>query len=308
MKRIIISVFTTIALILSGYYLPVFGIIGMLLCPLPLALLGNLEGHRRMSLAELMTEITLFIMVSPLMALYFLIGCAGLSSSIFLLSREEFRKTSRYTGAESFLICAGVSLSLKIITILIFWFFTGRNILLPEVPQLHAMMKYSDSPEVYIALRAAMSLLPYMLPSIIVIYVSCEVYLNYTLCYNIIRRYFPDVKNYPPELPLFIHWKFPVSLLLVSVISLIAGYITDREEIYIISVFILNLQIVLNILMLIQGVSLIYWLMEGYKLRRLTRITISIILIIPFFWSWLIILGMSEIGLNLRSKIRKGGY
>ena len=308
MKRIIICVFASLALILSGYFLPVFGFFGMLLCPLPLAILGNLEGHKRMSIAELMIEATLFLAVSPSMAVYFLIGCAPVSAIIFMLSREDFKNAKKYSGAESLLVCAGFSLAMKIILMLVFWFFTGRNFLFPDSAQMHIMMNqmYGDNPELQRAIQSVLSVFPYMIPAMTVIYSSAEAYLNYVFCNSIMRKYFHETKNFPPSLPAFMNWKFPVSLLFAYVFSLALGYFIDIDTWFTGSMFVLNLQIVLNIFMFIQGLSFAFWLMHGFKLRRLTKMIICILFTIPFFWAWLIIMGMCEMALNLREKIKFG--
>lgn len=308
MKRIIICVLSSLALILSGYFMPVLGVIGMMLCPLPLAVLGNLEGHKRMSIAELMIEATLFLAISPSMAVYFLIGCAPVSAMIFMLSREDFRNAKKYSGAESLLICTGFSLAMKVILMLVFWFFTGRNILFPDAAQMSVLMNqmYGDNPELHRAVNSVLSFFPYLIPTITVIYSSAETYLNYALCHSIMRKYFASSKNFPPSLPPFINWKFPVSLLFASIFSLALGYFIDIDSWFAGSMFVLNLQIVLNIFMFIQGLSFAFWLMHGFRFRRFTKMIMCIIFTIPFFWAWLIVMGMCDMALNLRDKIKFG--
>ncbi len=308
MKRIIFCVFISLALILSGAFLPVFGVIGMFLCPLPLAILGNLEGHKRMSIAELMIEATLFLAVSPSMAVYFLIGCAPVSAIIFMLSREELKNAKKYSGAESLLICTGVSLAMKVVLMLVFWLFSGRNILFPDSAQMSIVMNqmYGDNPEMLRAINSVLALLPYMIPTFTILYSTAEAYLNYSLCHSITRKYFQDTKNFPPALPAFINWKFPVSLLFASIFSLAMGYFIDINTWFAGSMFVLNLQIVLNVFMFIQGLSFAFWLMHGFKFRRFTKIIMCIIFTIPFLWAWLVVMGMCDMALNLRNRIKFG--
>ncbi len=308
MKRIIFCVFISLALTLSGYFLPVFGVIGMMLCPLPLAILGNLEGHKRMSIAELMIEATLFLAVSPSMAVYFLIGCAPVSAIIFMLSREEFKDAKKYSGAESLLVCTAFSLAMKVVLMLVFWFFTSRNILFPDSAQMNVLMNqmYGNDPEMQRAVSQVLAIFPYLIPTMTVLYSTAETYLNYSLCHSITRKYFPDTKNFPPALPAFINWKFPVSLLIASIFSLVMGYFIDIDTWFAGSMFVLNLQIVLNAFMFIQGLSFAFWLMHGFKFRRFTKIIMCIIFTIPFFWAWLIVMGMCDMVLNLRNRIKFG--
>lgn len=305
-KNIIICVIITLALILAGTFLPVLGFVGLMICPLPLAVLGCLEGHRSSGVAELLIEATLFFVLSPSMAVYFLIGCAPVAAVIFMLSRSEFKQVKKFTGSESLLFCAGGSLVMKIILLVVFWLFTGRNILFPDSAQMDALLSqlYANQPELQNAVRQVLAIFPYMLPAMLVIYVGAESYLNYSMCSSIMRKRFPECKNFPRALPDFKLWRFPVSLLPAFVFSLVMGYFIDPEKWFAGSAFVINLQIILNIFMFIQGLALVFWLMAGYKLRLAVKILICFILTIPFFWPWLIIMGMCDMTLNLRERIK----
>ena len=285
-----------------------FGFLGLMLCPLPLCVLGSVEGHKRMSIAELLIEATLFLAFSPTMAVYFLVGCAPLSAMIYTLSREEFKSVKNYSGAESLLICTGASIFFKLILIVLYWFFTKRNIMMPDMTQMEAVMTqlYGTQPELMQAMRRVLVLLPRLMPTLLVIYCCAETFMNYSLANKLSRKIFPDSPNYPPELPEFRLWKFPVSLMIVSFLSLLAGYFIDAEEYFEVSMLIMNLQIVLNVFMFIEGLSLLFWIMDGFKLRRGARIILCVIVSFPFFWPWLIVIGMSDMVLNLRERIRIG--
>lgn len=308
MKRIIPCVLITLALIFAGSFLPVLGFTGLMLCPLPLCILGCLDGHRNMSIAELMIEATLFLAFSPTMAAYFLIGCAPLSAVIFSLSRENFRDAKKFTGGESLLICMGADIAFKLIMIALFWVFTGRNIMFPDAAQVSEVMAelYGEQPELREAVRQVLSLIPHLMPSMLVIYATAESFLNYHMCRAVMQRYFPQSKNIPPELPPFRLWKFPVSLLLVSVAGFILGWFIDADEFREVTLFVMNLQITANILMFVQGVSMAFWIMDGFRLRRGAKIAVCFVLSVPFFWPWLIVIGMCEMSINLREKIKFG--
>ncbi len=292
MKKIIPCVFITLSLIFAGSFLPVLGFIGIILCPLPLAILGCIEGQKTASIAELLIEATLFFAVSPSMAVYFLIGCAPLSGMIYLLSRDEFKTAKKYSGAETLLVCAGVSILAKVILLVVLWLFTGRNMLFPDPSQLAAIMSqmYGEDPELMTIARQVLGIFPYMLPAMLVIYCGIESFMNYSLCSTLTKKLFPSSKNYPPELPEFKLWKFPVSLLAASALSLIAGYFIDIDTWFEGSMFVMNLQIVINIFMFIEG----------------TKIFISVLFAIPFFWPWLIVIGMCDMVLNMRERIKFG--
>ena len=308
MKRIIPCVLITLAMIVAGSFVPGFGFLGFMLCSLPLSILGNLEGHKSMSIAELLIEATLFLVLSPTMAVYFLVGCAPLSAMIYTLSREDIKAVKNYSGAESLLLTAGASIAFKLVLILLYWFFTKRNILLPDISQVEPVVRqlYGSQPELMATMMRVVRVIPYLMPSILVLFCSAEAYMNYSLCSKLTRKIAPGSKNFPPELPEFKLWRFPVSLMLVSFLSLLAGYFLDMDAWFEGSVFVMNLQIVVNAFMFTEGLAVIFWIMDGFRMRRGGKIAVCVILSFPFFWPWLIVIGMCDIVLNLRERIKFG--
>ena len=306
MKRIIPCVVITLSLMLAGSFLPLFGFMGLMLCPLPLSILGCLEGRKSMSVAELMIEATLFLVVSPSLAVYFLVGCAPVSAVVFMLSQESFRDVKKLTGGESYIICAGTSILFKTLLLWAFWFFTGKNILFPDTAHVAEVMSqvYGDSPELMASLRQVLAVFPHILPSMLVIYAGIESCLNYSLCHRIIRKVSPQSKTYPPELPPFTMWKFPVSILIVSASAFVLGWFLDTGEDFEVAMFVMNLQIAANVIMFVEGLSLAFWIMEGFRLRRGVKIALGVIMFVPFFWPWLIVMGMCDMALDMRGRIK----
>ena len=309
MKRVIPCVFITLAMILAGSFLPLFGFLGLMLCPLPLAVLACVEGRKASSVAELMIEATLFLAFSPTLAVYYLLGCAPLSAVIFALSQESFRDVKKLTAGESYLICAGVSVLFKTLLLWAFWYFTGKNILMPDSSQTAEIMSqlYGDSPELMAALRQVVVIFPRLMPAMLVIYAGIEAFLNYSLCFTFTRKFFPQSKNYPPELPAFTLWKFPVSIFIVSVSALVLSWFLDIEEDFAVAMFIMNLQIAANVIMFVQGLSLSFWIMDGFKLRKGVKTALGAAMFVPFFWPWLIVIGMCDMSLNMRERIKFKG-
>ena len=296
----------TLGLIVAGFFLPLLGFVGLILCPLPLAVLGCLEGQKRMTIAELIIELTIFIIISPILAIYFLVGCAPVASSIYSVSREDIKEIKKFTGPESLLICAGASIFFKIILLAGFYFFTGKNILFPDAAQMAQIIKelYGDQPELQNAVMRVINVFPYLMPTLLTVYASFEAFLNYILCGRFVKKFSSEAKSFPPELPEFKTWRFPTSLLIVAVLSFIASYFIDTETWFDGAVFLMNLEIVINVFMFIQGLAMMFWIMDGFKLRRVTKIFICLILLIPFFWAWLVVIGMSDSMLNLRERIK----
>lgn len=286
--------------------MPVLGFVGLILCPLPLAVLGCLEGRKRMGMAELLIELTLFIIISPSMAVYYLLGCAPVAAMVYFVSRHDVKMLKKYPASESYLLCAGASIIFKTVLMAAFYFFTGHNILFPDAAQMAAIMQelYGDQPELQEAIIQVVAVFPYLTPTLLTVYASFEAFLVYVLCGKFVKKFSPASDAFPPPLPELKTWRFPVSLLTVGVMSFIASHFIKSDEWFYGAVFLMNLEIVINVFMFVQGLSISFWIMDGFKLKRAAKIFIFFILMIPFFWAWLIVIGMSDMLLNLRERIK----
>ena len=288
--------------------MPVFGFLGLMLCPLPLCVLGCIEGRNRAGIAEIIIELILFLAFPLSVAVYFLAGCAPLSAMVFTLSSKEFRDVKKYSGAESLLAVTGASIFFKLVLIVLFWVFTKRNILMPDMSQMSAVMTqlYGSQPELQEAMTRALALIPYLMSAMLILFCTAEAFMNYSLCHKLTRKLFPECENCPPELPEFKMWRFPASLIAASVVSLLIGYFIDADTWFEVSVFIMNLQVIVNVLMFTEGLSVLFWVMDGFKFRRASKVIACMVIMIPFFWPWLIVIGMCDVVLNLRERIKFG--
>ena len=306
MKRIIPCVLVSLALVLAGFFLPVLGFFCLMLCPLPLCVLGCVEGQKQMAIAELMIEITIFIVISPSMAVYFIVGCAPIAGIVYAVSREDIKRVKKFSGPDSFLLCAGVSIVFKIILLAGFYFFTSRNIFIPDVSQMSATLDqiYGGDPDLQESVMQIVGLLPYLLPTMLVLYSVVESFLNYSLCGKFVKKISPTSQSFPPELPEFKTWRFSPSLLLVLVCSFVASYFVKTDTWFDGAVYLMNLQLVINAFMFVHGLAFAFWIMDGFKMKRGAKIFTCAVLAIPFFWAWLIVMGMSDMALNLRERIK----
>ena len=259
-----------------------------------------------MTIAELMIELTIFIIISPYMAVYFLVGCAPVSAMIYFVSREDVKEHKKFSGAESLLICGGASIIFKIILLAVFYFFTGQNVLFPDSAQMSQIMQelYGNDPQLLEAAMQIVNIFPLLIPTFLTVYVGVETLLNYILCGKFVKKYSPEAKSFPPSLPEFKTWRFPTSLAVVLVACLAISYFIDTDQWRDGAIFLMNLEIVINVFMFVQGLAFTFWIMDGFKLRRVAKIFIVLILMIPFFWAWLIVIGMSDMLMNLRERIK----
>ncbi len=287
---------------------PLLSFWGLLLCPLPLALLGCLDGGRWLGAGIFLTE-GLLLTLSPSLSFYFLLGCSPLSVGLFLLA--EKREKLQWTGGESLFGALIVSILSKLALLAFFWVLTGRNILVPDLAQIELL--FSETGTLSLeqrqgfqeALRQTAALLPYMTPAMILLWSGLESLVNYQFCGRFLRR--RGTERCLPALPPFAEWRLPASLLPAMILSIIAGFFLDTDQWFRASMFVVNLRLVLNVLFFIQGLSLAFWWMTYRGFRPLTRFLLFLLALFPLTWIWLILLGMIDMTFGIRARVRRRG-
>ncbi|MFT9486677.1 YybS family protein [Tepidibacillus infernus] len=108
-----------------------------------------------------------------------------------------------------------------------------------------------------------------------------------------------------PQLPPFREWRFPRSIVYYYILTMIALSIKSVYEINTLKIIVSNLYPILQMLLLAQGLSFLFFLahMKGFK--KGIPIIVSIVAILnPFLSQILIILGMVDLGFHLRNKLK----
>jgi len=141
----------------------------------------------------------------------------------------------------------------------------------------------------------------YITPTLFVIAASVLAYLTILVSIPILKRLRIDVGAWPP----FRHIVFPKSLLWYYLIVVIATFFPIEKGTFV-YIAILNIYYLLQILMIIQGFSFIYYVSHQKGLvRGIVSVFTIISFMIPFFLYLIAILGIIDLGFELRKHINK---
>lgn len=280
---------------------PFLGFWSRLATPLPLALLGYRDGLKWMRGGTLLAAAVLLGMFPLSLSLYFLLGYVPLAFALVHASRRSWQ------GSEALLMCVLVSILAELLLLCVFFSLTGRNLLVPDAEALSR--SYAELPlqeGQAAALREALtrmgSLLPYIVPSMILLSSGLHSAVNYRLC-----EYFQRGRpQSPPSLPPFTDWRFSKTLLPALFLSYFLGALWTPEEWLEGAMFAVNLKLVLNILFFVEGLSLAFWWVDRRKFKPAWRFMTIFILMIPVMWLWLIFLGIADIVFDVRARARRG--
>lgn len=139
-----------------------------------------------------------------------------------------------------------------------------------------------------------------LLPFIIISYSLFIIGINHMLVGKITKRMGINIPKFIP----FREWTFPKSIIFYYLITVIIIQIKSLLDIYAINLIVINLYPLLQLVLMIQGLSFVFYYTYNKKLGRGLRVISIISLFIPVVSQLIHILGMVDIGFNLRNKIK----
>ncbi|KAA0546037.1 DUF2232 domain-containing protein [Bacillus sp. BGMRC 2118] len=142
-----------------------------------------------------------------------------------------------------------------------------------------------------------------LLPTVLVIIAFVLAFITQFISIPILKRFKFKVEKWPPfrklKLPRSIIWYYLIVMVLMMI------QIVDKDTF--LYVGIINLFVVLELLLVLQGVSFIFFFSHHKKLSNGIPITILILsLFLPFLLYIVRIIGIIDIGFNIRDELKKG--
>lgn len=296
-----------VVLFLSAEFLPFVGLAFSLLAPAPLVVLG-LRHNGKMAVLGLLIATTLVVLfLGPLSGLFFLLGFGVLGVSLGWLAKRC------KSGAEVLLYGILVSLGSKLLLMVLAAKITGINPFQLDAGEFQAMVDrifslYQSagmSPESLAAVRQqfaqAIETIPMIFPAILTAASALDCYLSYTVSSFVLKRI---GGRGLPALPPFSHWRFPRSLfgaLIVSVVFTVVG-VKGGEAWHIALRAGVNLRMLLNFLFLLQGLSLIWYVLKGRVGKALGVVAIILVMFVPLLSTVAVMAGIADMWLDFRAR------
>lgn len=146
----------------------------------------------------------------------------------------------------------------------------------------------------------SIEMISYIVPSAMVITSIVLTFVTQFFANQVLKRFKFDTYPFPP----IREWTFPKSLLWYYLIVTII-FMTGLEEGTILFTIIINLFIVLEVIMTIQGFSFIFFYFHNNKKSLTIPVVIVILsLFMPFLLYIIRILGIIDLGFNLRRRMK----
>lgn len=275
----------TVLLGLVTVYVPLIGMIVEFFCAVPLAILTTRQGAGKGLTALVVTFILLSMLISPLLAVRLTLSFGVCGVALGWCVRNNFNAVRIFFTTLVVASAAQVLLLLFLIVVM------DINLIETQIETVRE--SFNESFKLYEELgiaperineaksqvEPALQTIVFLMPTLIMI----TALINAVATYLTAQWIFPKLQMKIPQLPPFAEWKFPVLFFYTTIIGGLGmywGFTRGWTEIYEIS---LNLLIVSAIIGTIQGLALLSFIFDHYKISKLMRRVLYVILILNMF-------------------------
>lgn len=266
---------------LISVYIPVIGTFVNLIWPVPIILLGVRHGYKWSIMATVVAGVLIAILMHPLQAVAVVVGFGLIGIALGYAFRND------YSPAKALFIGSCASLVSKLAVVGIGIFIMGINPLNFETEALSSTvtqivdfyrsmgMGEEDLKKMDESVRTMIDMVKLLFPAGLVLASVADTYLNFWVAKKVLKRLGHAVKPFPP----FKLWKMPKYILWFFAAALLMSYLGRTHEQQLVYNIGMNLEVIVSIVLLIQGLALFYFLADKYNLSRLVRGIILVLIL-----------------------------
>lgn len=307
-KEIMLASLLSFGLFFCGMLIPILAFPLMFLYSFPSLMLTFRQSAASGVTCVIITTSALFMIFPPLLPLIFF-QAFGLAGVFLALAAKKIKNAPD-------LIIAGVIISLgcKLLTAFIIYTLTGVNLFAPDTAELEkALASFvgsmsSFSPAASESIRKNPGLvideMVLLIPYTIILFSIVEVLLTFILSSRLHKKATGEVFF---KLPPFAEWTFPQNVLFAMIVGLICELISQKaENPYFLRQLSVNLVALTRTFFIVQGLAVACNFMETKGFPRAARIVMIVLTpLIGVLGDMFSILGILDIGFNLRKRIRR---
>lgn len=292
---------------LISVYIPFIGAFVNLIWPVPIILLGVRHGYKWSLMATVVAGILIAILLHPLHAISVAIGF-GLTGIVL---GHCFRKG--YSPVTSVLLGSVASLASKIAVLSITAVVLNIN---PLADQSEALakaveqaisvyrnfgLKEAELAQISESMHGMLSMMKLILPAGFAMASVVDTFLNFLVARAVLRK----LGHHIPAFPAFSRWTLSPAILYAFIVSMLMIYWGKSREIEMLATAGLNLQVASSMLLMLQGLSVIFFYAARYGLPKFMRwLFVTLAFTNGFIMQAVVFLGAFEIALDIR-KLRR---
>lgn len=292
-------------LLLITLYIPVLGMIVNFFLALPF-IMFSAKYDRKSSFIFLVGSILISMIVGTVLAIPIALsyGLTGIVMGDFIREKKS-RAAGFIAGSFVFLISLVVEYAAAIVFFQMDFIKETMGMFQESLKQSTAMLEgigQSPDPAMLEQFQEGIQMLEVLVPSLFALASFMIVFLIQLASFPIIKRFGIQVANWQP----FRKLKLPKSLLWYYIIVLFASIIFNPEEGNYWYIALVNLSFILQFFMLLQGLSFVFFISYEKDLPKFIPVLITILIfIIPILLYIVRILGIIDLGFDLRKRVEK---
>ena len=298
----------TVIMGLVTVYVPILGMLVEFFCAVPLAILTARQGAGKGLTALVVTFILLSILISPLLSTRIALSFGICGVTLGWCVRKNFG------AARIFLTTLIVASAAQVLTFMLLIFVMDVNLIETQIELLRE--SFNESFDMYESMgveqarineaksqvEPALQTLAFLMPTLMML----TALINSIAVWLTAHWIFPKLQMKIPKLPPFAEWQFPALFCYTAIIGGLGmywGFTRGWTQIYEIS---LNLLIVSAIIGLVQGFSLLSAILDRYKISKIMRRILYVILLLNMFLLQLVaVTGLVDMIFDYRKRLFK---
>lgn len=299
----------TVILGLVTVYVPILGILVEFFCAVPIAVLTARQGADKGFMALTVSTILLVMLIGPFAALRLMLSFGVCGVTLGLCVRKNFDAIKIFLMT---LIVASVAQILSIILLLVLM---DVNFIQMQIELLRE--SFTETFGIYESLgvdkeriaeskqqvEAGLETMTFLIPTLILL----SSVMNAAAVWFTSKWIFPKLQMKLPPFPPFSQWRFPAVFMYLAafgVLGIYWGYTRSWTQIYEIS---LNLTIAAMLVGLVQGLSLLSFVFDRYKVSKFLRWIFYLMLLVNLFFAQIVaVTGLIDMQFDYRKKFFDG--
>lgn len=292
-------------LILITVYIPVFGVVTILFLAIPFILFAA-KNTRLSSLVFFVGALLISFIVGPILVILLTLSYGGAGLIIGYFIQEKKGRPASFIAATLALLAI---LILQYVIAVVFFKFNFINEMIAIMKEsmdtsknmLAALGQNTDNP-LFEQFEEIVKMINALTPSLFVLIALITVFLIEVVSFPIVKRFGVKIEPWKP----FRELMLPKSILWYYLLAILASFVFNPSEGSYWYLVLVNCAFILQLFMVIQGLSLIYYLCFKKGISKVVPIIATIIIfIMPIFLSIVRILGIIDLGFDLRKRIEK---
>ncbi len=266
---------------IMAVYLPILGMAALLLWPLPVAVLTARQGLGKGIMVLFVTAVLMALLIEPMLSARLAVSFGPVGLVLGELIRRGWKSAWIFpaTMAVSFL-AKGLAVGLVFLIADINVMDMQLSLLRESFDESFAMYEtmgvdQRTIDEAKAGVEPALELVSKLMPLVLLILAAMDTTACYFMTCRVLRRIGMDAPSFPP----FSEWRLPSVFLYILGFSMVGLYWGGTREITWLYQISLNLDLAAMGAGVVQGISLLWYTAEHYRVSKLLRYVLLFILL-----------------------------